>query len=140
MKKSGCIFCEYKNKDVIIENEYAVATYTIDSIKKGHVVVFVKEHIESFSKLNFKQVDSVMNLMLKISKSLEKLIDDIEKVYIVSVNDNIKHFHFHLFPKLKNDISLGDFIMLDGGWKDRVLYQSSETEVQEFIKKIKENL
>ena len=140
MKIKDCIFCNYEAKYIIKETELAIATYFPRAIKKGHVVVAVKEHLPTFTDLMPDQASEVITLALEISKEVKRLVGGCEKVYPVGIGDKDPHFHIHLFPKLKTDAPMGVHIMSDLGWKSEVGEDVSDDDVQVFIAELKAKL
>lgn len=136
-KNKYCTLCEIKNRNIVKKNTHAIASYTVDAIKYGHIVVSTIVHVDSFSKLNVEQAKCVIELALEISKILEKTVKGIEKVYLVAAGDKIEHFHIHLLPKLETDALMGSSIMGDNGWKGKVGVQVSEDDVRDLTMKIK---
>jgi len=136
MCEPSCIFCNYEEKYIIKQTRHAVATYFPRAIKKGHLVVAVKEHLPTFTDISTEQAQEVITLALEMSKAMEKLLGA-EKTYIAAIGDKDLHFHIHLFPKLSTDAPMGIHIMTDSGWKAEVGQDVSEDEVKELISELK---
>jgi diadenosine tetraphosphate (Ap4A) HIT family hydrolase len=130
--ENSCIFCNFQEKYIIAESEYAFATYFPRAIKKGHFVVAIKEHLPTFTDLSIEQAGDLIQLALRLAKKAEVLLRA-DKYYLVAIGDKDFHFHVHLLPKLSNDTPMGKHIMLDEGWKGEVGQAVSEEEVSEFI-------
>jgi diadenosine tetraphosphate (Ap4A) HIT family hydrolase len=111
MVMEGCPTCEELRKadmpNIILQNEHALAI-AADEWREGHCVVFLKRHVISVSGIEPNEYTSVMDLVTRISKALEKKYGA-RKTYVVSVGDSNKwqHFHFHLLPKHRNLPSYG---------------------------------
>jgi len=130
----SCIFCNFEKRYIITETNYSFATYFPRAIiKKGHLVVAVKEHIPTFTGLSMEQCSDISQLSLRLAKKAEKIINA-EKYYLVAIADNDLHFHIHLLPKLTGHLPMGRHNMMDEGWKGEVGQTVSEEEEMEFIK------
>jgi diadenosine tetraphosphate (Ap4A) HIT family hydrolase len=111
MVMEGCPTCEELRKagmsNIILQNEHALAI-AADEWREGHCVVFLKRHIISVSGIDPNEYVSVMDLVTRVSKALEKKYGA-RKTYLVCVGDSNKwqHFHFHLLPKHRNLPSYG---------------------------------
>lgn len=107
----GCMFCDQESKheapsNMIAQNEYATAVMA-DDFREGHCVVNVKRHIQSISELTPEEYNGLFEIIVKVSKALEKKYS-IDKTYIMSVSDGPGgHIHFHMIPKHKNLPSIG---------------------------------
>ncbi len=133
-EKKSCIFCNFEKRYIITETDYSFATYFPRAIiKKGHLVVAVKEHIPTFTGLSMEQFSDISQLSLRLAKKAEKILNA-EKYYLAAIADKDLHFHIHLLPKLKGDLPMGRHIMMDEGWKGEVGQTVSDEEVMEFIK------
>ena len=128
-----CVFCGFDKKYVIEETEYSIATYSKDAIKKGHIILAVKEHVTTFTDLKPEQASDLFELALRTAKRAEKTIGA-EKYYTVSIADMVRHFHLHLLPKMPGDPPIGHHIMGDDGWKGEVAAPPPENEILELIK------
>lgn len=133
--RNDCIFCSVNDNSIIKKTKHAVATYTNEAMKTGHVVVSLIEHLESFTLLSYEQAEDMFKLALCVSKALESLLD-VEKVYIVASGDKDKHFHLHLLPKTPTDAPMGSFILTESGWRGLVKNEVSEIEANELVKKL----
>jgi diadenosine tetraphosphate (Ap4A) HIT family hydrolase len=128
-----CVFCGFDKQYVIEETEYSIATYSMDAIRKGHIILAVKEHVTTFTDLKPAQAADIFELALRTAKRAEEIIGA-EKYYIVSIADMVRHFHVHLLPKMPGDPPIGRHIMGDEGWKGQVGETLAEKDIIEFIK------
>jgi len=104
-----CVICDLLAKGnlngLIIENRHAMAVFG-DSFREGHCVVWLKKHKKSVSEIDMDEYNSIFELIIKVSKALEKKYD-CEKTYLLSIGDKVGHIHFHLIPKHKDKCSMG---------------------------------
>ncbi len=111
MVMEGCPTCEWLKKadapNIILQNEHAMALAS-DSWREGHCIVYLKRHVISVSGVEPNEYTSVMDLIARVSRALEKKYGT-RKTYVVSVGDSNKwqHFHFHLLPKHRSLPSYG---------------------------------
>lgn len=105
----GCFFCDLVGKkdlnNLIIENRHAKAVFD-DFCREGHCTIFLKKHKKSISEIDINEYNSIFELIIKVSKALEKKYD-CEKTYLLSIGDKVEHIHFHLIPKHKDKCSMG---------------------------------
>ena len=102
----GCDLVEKENlNNLIIENRHAKAVFS-DSFREGHCVIYLKKHKKSISEIDINEYNSIFELIIKVSKALEKKYD-CEKTYLLSIGDKVEHIHFHLIPKHKDKCSMG---------------------------------
>jgi len=71
-----------------------------------HCFLFLKKHKKSISEIAMNEYNSLFELVIKVSKALEKKYD-CEKTYPLSIGDQVEHMHFHLIPKHKDKCSMG---------------------------------
>lgn len=133
MKEKNCVFCAFDPRYIIEENVHSFGAYFSSSIKRGHIIVALKDHICGFSYLSDEQVRGVFSLAHRLAKKAQALIGA-EKYYIASIADVVPHFHVHLLPRMAGDPSIGPFIMGDTGWKGQVGQAIHPDELLNFIK------
>ena len=106
-----CYYCDkIKNNNlgnVICENVSAVATAN-GIFREGHSTVIVKAHKESVSQIEEQEYHDTFELITKVSKALEQKYDA-EKTYLLAIGDAVEHVHFHLIPKHKDKVSMGEY-------------------------------
>jgi diadenosine tetraphosphate (Ap4A) HIT family hydrolase len=101
----GCMFCDQESnknapENVVAQNEYATAVLA-GFLREGHCVVNLKRHIESISELTPKEYNGLFEIIVKVSKAIEKRYN-IQKVYLYTISDGVTHLHFHMLPKHPN--------------------------------------
>ncbi len=132
MAKTKCVFCNFDSRYIIEESEFCFAAYFNCAIKKGHIVIALKEHVTSLSRLNREQAAELMRLAAKVAAKAEHLIGS-EKYYLISIADETPHYHIHLLPKMKGDAPIGVHIMGEDGWKGRVSENVGESDITAFV-------
>ena len=105
-----CIFCDLMEDEkeninnLILENKHARAI-TGNYFREGHCTVILKNHKKSISEIDMDEYNSLFELVIKVSKALEKKYD-CEKTYLLAIGDQVEHFHFNLIPKHKDKCSM----------------------------------
>ncbi len=102
---NDCIFCKIRDKKIpakiLYEDDAVMAFPDINPVKKVHILVVPKKHIEDFLQFDddqmFKAVRTTIQTLIKENK-LEK------RGYRISVNGGgaqiVNHLHFHLIGPL----------------------------------------
>lgn len=107
---TNCIFCKIAEKDILVERIYENDNFfsIIDAnpIVKGHSLVISKKHFETIldlpSSLGLDLLDCIKKTSLRLIK------DGVEGFNVVNNNFEaagqvIKHVHFHILPRKKDD-------------------------------------
>lgn len=108
-KKKGCLFCGIQHKDVIAENELAIAKRDKYPVSKFHTLVIPKRHVEDYFDLSKDELRAC-NILLKYVR------DDILKNdpnvggFNIGVNSGaaagqtVFHCHIHLIERRLGDV------------------------------------
>ncbi|MCR4275199.1 MAG: HIT domain-containing protein [Candidatus Wolfebacteria bacterium] len=128
-KSKQCPFCLPQER--IIEKKFSFLTYALAPYHKDHLLVVPKRHTESFLDLRKKERDEMLDLVSLAVKILQSF--GYKDCSILGRDGNnagksIKHFHFHIIPK----VLLGD---IDNYRKERKIL--SKQEIGKIIGKIK---
>lgn len=139
--ESDCIFC---NKEkfagrIIDENTFCYSIVDRAQWKKcwGHVLVILKNHREDITdnRLSDDELNSIMCYVSKLSKALKDLLNEsasnkVERIYVCSLCDGVRHLHFHLLPRYKFDDKdkLDYFTFFEGKKRPDVLKKEIEDE------------
>jgi diadenosine tetraphosphate (Ap4A) HIT family hydrolase len=137
MDEKECLFCNFDKRRVLEESDYSFAAFFCCAIRKGHIVIALKSHVTSLSKLDEAQAGDLMKLAARVAARAEKLVGN-EKYYLVSIADETPHYHLHLLPKMEGDPPFGRHIMGDDGWKGEVGQSLSTADIDEFISRYRE--
>ncbi|HOY63013.1 MAG TPA: HIT family protein [bacterium] len=138
-EKTGCVFCDFDSRHIIAESELAFAAHFDCAIKPGHIVVALKEHVESLAAMSPEQAADIMRLAARVSRAAER-VAGCEKFYLVSIADAVPHYHIHLLPRMMGEAPLGPCIMGDSGWKGEVGAAVGEEEIARFVASCREAL
>jgi diadenosine tetraphosphate (Ap4A) HIT family hydrolase len=136
--KSECVFCNLDSRFVIDENRRAFAAHFNCAIKTGHIVVALKDHVTSLSRITPSQAGDLMTLTAQVASKAEGLVGCL-KFYLVSITDETPHYHIHLLPRMADDPPLGPHIMGEKGWSGEAGNRVDEKNILDFISAYKRN-
>ena len=116
MKKKDCVFCNFKDKEVILfEDSLCYAIISKNPINKHHVLVIPKEHYQDFVELPDELASHIFLVAKKISKALRKVCkcDAISHLFDDDTSQSgynlVAHFKFHIIPRFKKDMHMIDW-------------------------------
>lgn len=98
-----CIFCDPKNRNYVIENEYAGMLFDIHPVTKGHALIISKKHHPTFFDVPENEMAAMYSLLNEAKKYLDNEFHP--DGYNIDVNVNpaggqaIMHCHIHLIPR-----------------------------------------
>lgn len=102
----NCAFCQIK--EVILENDLALAFYDKYPVNKGHLLIIPKRHVEQYFDLTNQERAAIDQLLFEGKKLLDEQYQP--DGYNIGVNcgesagQTIFHVHVHLIPRYKNDL------------------------------------
>lgn len=106
MNDKECIFCD--PKDVIFENDNAVAVMDGYPVSDGHMLIISKRHVKDFFELTENEIASMFWLSLQAKEYIEKKYHP--SGYNVGFNigksggQTIPHCHMHIIPRYDGDV------------------------------------
>jgi diadenosine tetraphosphate (Ap4A) HIT family hydrolase len=104
-----CLFCGYKNLEVVEENSLSYAIRDKPPVTELHTLVVSKKHYETVFDLPSKELSSILELAKNYRKQI-MVQDDSVKGFNFGSNSGevagqkIQHVHFHLIPRRIGDI------------------------------------
>lgn len=139
MKTKQCPFCTKNQGHKIYENELIYVIYNIRPGKnKGRCFVIPKRHVESIRELTEKELIVLFKTVKFISSRLAKYLKPEGFNYGWNegkiAGQTIKHFHFHIMPRYKND-GMFKFHLFHRNPKDKK--DLSEEELKPLIEEFK---
>ena len=104
-----CLFCNTNNKEYLIENDLAFATFDSYPVSKNHLLVIPKRHVENYFDLSNDEI-LACNEIIKLSK--KKLEEDDQTIKGFNLGSNngkaagqsINHCHIHMIPRRSGDV------------------------------------
>ena len=106
-KDKPCPFCMLSPERIIDSNEFGVTIRDGFPVTPGHTLVIPKRHIGSWFEISQGEQKSLMELLTKAQKVLEKGFAP--DGYNIGINDGptagqtVPHLHMHLIPRYKGD-------------------------------------
>src|SRR5690554_3975095 len=103
-----CPFCQLEKKDILLENEWAVAIYDQYPVQKGHMLIIPKGHVETYFDATDRQIAAIHELLPQGKQMLDR--EYAPDGYNIGVNvgryggQTIPHLHVHLIPRYKGDV------------------------------------
>jgi len=104
-----CLFCNTTKKEIIFENDLAVATYDSYPVSKFHSLIIPKRHIKSYYELTNEEILACHDLIKKIKNRIKSEDISVTGFNIgnnsgKSAGQSILHCHIHLIPRREGDV------------------------------------
>ena len=139
MNKSDCVFCNFKDKEVLLhEDNLCYAIISKNPINKHHVLVIPKKHFQNFVELPDELASHIFLVAKQISKAVRKACrpDAITHIFDDDTSKSdcnlVAHYKFHIIPRFKKDMHMID-------WSSLRIDESSEAR-SKYTKDIKKHL
>lgn len=129
-----CLFCKIVNNEIpcykLYEDDYVLAFLDINPDSNGHTLIIPKVHFQDLDDIDL----DTLNHINKASKELKKLLE--EKLHYDGISllqnngcvQEVKHYHMHLKPYYKNNISI-----------KLIKNEAAIDNIDDIYKKLKEN-
>jgi diadenosine tetraphosphate (Ap4A) HIT family hydrolase len=107
-----CPFCSIPAKDILDENEYALAVRDRCPVSEGHTLIITKRHVDNYFKLSTEEKNGTAALLEKMKNAIDTELNP--DGYNISMNigeaagQKIFHVHIHLIPRMKGETVNGD--------------------------------
>lgn len=108
-----CLACEYNQNPTkspgsrIKEYKYWILEHINEPIPiNGWLILKTKRHTEGVTGINSDESPELGTILDIVPKVLKELTDS-EMIYILCLTEKVKHLHFHLIPRYKNQTRLG---------------------------------
>ncbi len=109
MNDRQCIFCNLdQDKEIIAENELAVAFYDSFPVNPGHSLIIPKRHVANYFDLSVEECVAMQALLKVVQTKVEERFHP--DGYNIGVNVNVAagqsvfHVHMHLIPRFLGDV------------------------------------
>ncbi len=102
---NGCPFCDIPAKDIIDENEHALAVRDRCPVSKGHTLIISKRHVDNYFQLSKGEREGTLALLEIMKKKLDTEVGP--DGYNTGMNigeaagQKILHVHIHIIPRIK---------------------------------------
>ena len=105
-EKIKCIFCNFferglKKSQSIFEDDKVLTILNDFPISEGHTLAILKKHRDDITTISQKEASHIGNIVVKIAKCIKRALK-CEYVYVATLGEKVKHTHFHLVPRYKN--------------------------------------
>ena len=104
-----CPFCKIiaDKKEIVLENELAVAFYDSFPVSNGHTLIIPKRHVETYFDLSPEEMSAIFDLSQKMRDLLEKRYkpDGFNVGFNVGEcgGQSVMHCHMHVIPRYRGD-------------------------------------
>ncbi|EFO67122.1 HIT family protein [Lactobacillus iners] len=105
-----CVFCNIISKNlksnIIHENKGAIVIMSDNPEVEGHMLVFAKKHfptLELADQSSWYYIGEILNELGKRLRSQGYDGYNLLSANGVAAGQSVKHFHFHVIPRKKND-------------------------------------
>lgn len=109
MKVNQCMFCNLsEDKEIIAENDLAIAFYDGFPVNPGHSLIIPKRHVANYFDLTAEECAAMQDLLKTVKKKVEDRFHP--DGYNIGVNVNaaggqsVFHVHMHLIPRYLGDV------------------------------------
>lgn len=109
MKDNQCMFCNLsQDKEIIAENDLAIAFYDGFPVNPGHSLIIPKRHVANYFDLTAEECAAMQDLLKTVKKKVEDRFHP--NGYNIGVNVNaaggqsVFHVHMHLIPRYLGDV------------------------------------
>lgn len=130
-----CIFCKIINSEIpkhsLYEDEVCEVIMDAFPTTEGHVLVVLKEHIESLDQASYETVAHVAKVVKFISNAMKMALnlDGITTVENSGLLQEIPHAHIHLIPTYENQRGL-EFVTKGNQERIEIEYQKILSRIQ----------
>lgn len=108
INKNKCIFCDWPSREILLEDEHAVAFFDAYPVNPGHVLIVPKKHVADYFELETE----LQQACLKLLNQAKLLIQERYKPdgFNIGINtgaaagQTIFHVHLHLIPRYLGDM------------------------------------
>lgn len=130
-----CIFCKILNDEIpkrsLYEDEICEVIMDAFPTTEGHVLILVKEHVESLDQASYETVAHVAKVTKFISNAMRAALnpDGITTVENSGLLQEIPHAHIHLIPTYENQRGL-EFVSKGNTERIEIEYQKILSRIQ----------
>ena len=110
----GCVFCAIANgqlpASITHQDADFLAIPDIGQIRRGHTLIFPREHVETFEQMAPQPAARLMHLGQRIAK-VQKQLYGADRVGFLLTGGDVPHVHAHLVPMVeKTDLTSRRYI------------------------------
>jgi diadenosine tetraphosphate (Ap4A) HIT family hydrolase len=128
---SECKICE-KHKQVVDsifeDQDWMVTHGPLGSQILGYLYIEPKRHVENWSDFNDEELAKVGPLIKRLEQAVKKELN-IERVYVVTISEAVRHLHFHIIPRAEEGAVKG-LDLIEQATQQKVKVHTNITEEQ----------
>ena len=107
--KKECIFCNLdQNREILAENDLAIAFYDAFPVNPGHTLIIPKRHVANYFELTEEECVAIQALLKIVKDAVEEKFHPDGYNIGVNVNEaagqSVFHVHIHLIPRYIGDV------------------------------------
>lgn len=107
--KKECIFCNLdQNREILAENDLAIAFYDAFPVNPGHTLIIPKRHLANYFELTEEECLAIQALLKIVKDTVEEKFHPDGYNIGVNVNEaagqSVFHVHMHLIPRYIGDV------------------------------------
>ncbi len=107
--KKECIFCNLdQNREILAENDLAIAFYDAFPVNPGHTLIIPKRHVANYFELTEEECVAIQALLKIVKDTVEEKFHPDGYNIGVNVNEaagqSVFHVHMHLIPRYIGDV------------------------------------
>ena len=107
--KKECIFCNLdQNREILVENDLAIAFYDAFPVNPGHTLIIPKRHVANYFELTEEECVAIQALLKIVKDTVEEKFHPDGYNIGVNVNEaagqSVFHVHMHLIPRYIGDV------------------------------------
>ncbi|MCA1026849.1 MULTISPECIES: HIT family protein [Cytobacillus] len=106
---NSCEICEKQfthKREVIYSNDRWMLVAVESRTALGYLHLETKRHIEQWHDLNEAEQHDFFHIVKVVESALKEIIGS-ERLYMTSMNELVRHLHFHLIPRLEGSAKRG---------------------------------
>jgi diadenosine tetraphosphate (Ap4A) HIT family hydrolase len=81
------------------DGQWYVSHHTGTFTDPGELIVKTRRHCESLADLTEAEAGSLGPILRAGVRALERVVPDVERIYVMSFNERMRHVHFLLLPR-----------------------------------------
>ncbi|WP_143804847.1 HIT family protein [Paraliobacillus ryukyuensis] len=101
----NCVICDKhaNEEDVLYDGQdWLITKGSYDANILGYLCLAPRRHVEDWSDLTIDETKQIGVLIKTIELAIKQIID-IDRLYTVTISEAVRHLHFHLIPRKKDD-------------------------------------
>lgn len=104
-----CPICEKHKQQanpIFEDTDWIVNPGPLSSQTLGYMYIEPKRHVENWSELTDEEMAKVGSLIKHLEQALKKELP-IDRVYVVTISEAVRHLHFHIIPRIEGMATKG---------------------------------